>query len=361
MDGGGITLSNLTARKKYITRHNLWLLLLWSPPVLFLAIFYIYPLVSILGLSLGRSAESAAGTFRDVLLSNSTWSILGFTFYQAALSTILTLLIGLPAAYLMAHFRFRGKPLLQALSAVPFVMPTLVVAAAFNALLGPRGWVNLGLMNLFDLNSPPIHFTNTLTAILVAHVFYNTTIVMRTVGDFWAHLDPRLPQAAQVLGATRWQALRLVTLPLLMPVVATAALLVFLFDFTSFAVILILGGPGFATLETEIYYQAISLFDLPTAAVLAIMQLIFTLIMTIFYTRLASRFSRPLSLKPQQFTQRPLDSWGSRLFAGIMIGLLLLLMTAPLAALAARSVTRFETVRGQRGSSFEGFHTRQLS
>ena len=59
------------------------------------------------------------------------------------------------------------------------------------------------------------HFTNTLAAILMAHVFYNTTIVLRMVGDFWSHLDPRLEQAAQVLGASRWQTLRHVTLPLL--------------------------------------------------------------------------------------------------------------------------------------------------
>ncbi len=161
-------------------------------------------------------------------------------------------------------------------------------------------------------------------------------------------------QAAQVLGASRWQALRHVSLPLLMPVIATAAMLVFLFDFTSFAVVLLLGGPRFATIEVEIYNQTVSLFNLPLAAALAILQLLFTLIMTAGYTRLANRSSRPLSLRPRAMTQRPLTSWRSRLLAGVMIGSLLLLMTAPLISLAARSVTRFETVRGQAGSAFQG-------
>jgi len=67
-------------------------------------------------------------------------------------------------------------------------MPTLVVAAGFNALLGPTGWVNVALMRLFDLPAPPVGFINTLWAIVIAHVFYNTTIVLRIVGDFWAHL-----------------------------------------------------------------------------------------------------------------------------------------------------------------------------
>ena len=80
---------------------------------------------------------------------------------------------------------------------IPFVMPTLVVGAAFTALLGSRGWINLGLMELFNLAEPPLKFTNTLGAILVAHMFYNTTIILRMVGDFWSHLDPRLEQAAR--------------------------------------------------------------------------------------------------------------------------------------------------------------------
>ena len=126
--------------------------------------------------------------------------MIGFTLWQAALSTLLTLLVGLPGAYLLARYRFRGKSLIQALTGIPFVMPTLVVAAAFNALLGPRGWVNLALMSLLRPCPPPIHFTNTLAAILVAHIFYNTTIVLRIVGDFWSHLDPRLNQAAAGAG-----------------------------------------------------------------------------------------------------------------------------------------------------------------
>ena len=79
-----------------------------------------------------------------------------------------------------------------------------------------------------------------------------------------------------------------------MPALAAAALLVFIFSFTSFGVILLLGGPRFATLEVEIYYQTISLFNLPLAAVLAVLQLACTLVLTIAYTRLSARLSRPL-------------------------------------------------------------------
>jgi thiamine transport system permease protein len=317
--------------------------LLWLAPLIFLGLFYFYPLGSILGISLSRGRGGLLAPFLQAIQSASIRSVLWFTIWQATLSTLLTLLVGLPGAFLLARYEFRGKSVIRALTGIPFVMPTLVVAAAFNALLGPRGWANLGLMSLFNLQSPPIQFTNSLVAILVAHVFYNTTIVLRMVGDFWSHIDPRMAQAAQMLGANRWQTARHVTLPILAPAIAAASLLVFIFDFTSFGVILILGGPHFATLEVEIYYQTISLFNLPVAAVLSIIQLACTLGLTVAYTRLSARLSRPISLRPQRYTQRRLDTWSRKIIAAAMITFLLLLMVTPLLGLAVRSFTRFET------------------
>jgi thiamine transport system permease protein len=329
--------------------------LLWLAPLVFLGLFYFYPLASILGLSLTWNGVNPAATFWGAITSSLVGKVLLFTVWQALASTLLTLLFGLPGAYLIAHYDFRGKSLLQALTSIPFVMPTLVVAAAFNALLGPHGWVNLALMGLLHLAEPPLSLTNSLGAILVAHVFYNTTIVLRMVGDFWSHLDPRLEQAAQMLGASRIKTLLNVTLPLLAPALLAAVLLVFIFDFTSFGVILVLGGPRFTTLEVEIYNQTINVFNLPMAATLSIIQLACTLGMTILYTRLANRLSRPLSLKPQKFTQRRLNTWRSRLFAGIVITLLLALLVLPLASLALSSVTTLETKKVGQGAASAGF------
>lgn len=329
--------------------------LLWALPVVFLALFFFYPLGSILTEGFARSEAGALAAIIETLSSSSTLKIVLFTIGQAALSTLLTLLFGLPGAYLAARFQFRGKSLLMALSGIPFVMPTLVVAASFNAFLGPRGWINLGLMELLGLDRPPLQITHTLTAILIAHVFYNTTIVLRIVSDYWAHLDPRLEQAAQTLGADRLRTWLHVTVPLLAPAVAAAALLVFIFDFTSFGVILVLGGPRFQTLEVAIYNQAIWIFDLPRAASLSIIQLALTIGLTIVYTRLSRRLSRPVSLRPQVYTQRRLTTWKRRLFAGLVIAGLLALLTLPLASLAVRSVTRLEADQGQRGEFKTGF------
>jgi thiamine transport system permease protein len=332
-----------------------WGFLLWLAPLGFLILFYFNPLFRVLQLSFARGESGALGSIADVFRSSSQLRILGFTIWQAALSTLLTLLIGIPGAYLLARYDFRGKSLLRALTGIPFVLPTLVVATAFSSLLGPTGWINSALMTVFNLDAPPIDFSHTLMAILVAHVFFNTTIVLRMVGDFWARIDPRLMSAARTLGANRWQTALRVTLPMLMPAIAAASLLVFIFDFTSFGVILILGGPQFATIEVEIYYQTVSLFNLPLAAALSIVQLGFTLAMTVLYTRLSSRISRPLTLRSRRITQRRFSSWRERIMAAAILLVLVSLLIMPLASLASRSVYRLDPDRRQQELANPGF------
>jgi thiamine transport system permease protein len=328
--------------------------LLWLAPGAFLALFYFYPLGSILKISFARGAGNLLAPFGQLVTSTHLREVIGFTFYQATLSTLLTLLFGLPGAYLIARYKLWGKSLILAVTGISFVLPTLVVATAFNALLGPRGWLNLMLMSFFDLSQPPLSIINSFTAILVAHVFYNTTIVLRLVGDFWSHIDPRMTQAAMVMGANRWQTLRHILLPLIMPAIASAALLIYIFDFTSFGVILVLGGPRFSTIEVEIYNQTISLFNLPLAAALSIVQLICTLGLTLLYIRLSRRISRPISLRPRRITERRFTSWSSRILATIYMSVLLALLTLPILALISRSFMRLEVP--QPGQSAFSLH-----
>jgi thiamine transport system permease protein len=130
-----------------------------------------------------------------------------------------------------------------------------------------------------------------------------------------------------------------------MPAIASAALLIFIFDFTSFGVILVLGGPRFATLEVEIYHQTIGLFNLPLAAALSIIQLVFTLGLFVLYSRLSARLSRPLSLRPVRVTEQRLRSKRSRLLAGLYLAALFALLTLPLLALITRSFVSLSAPR----------------
>ncbi|PWH14832.1 MAG: iron ABC transporter permease [Anaerolineae bacterium] len=309
------------------------------PAFLFLGLFFFLPLARILALGLNP------GQFG--LLGGAVWlrllEVLRFTVFQALASTFLTLLLGLPLAFLFAHYTFPLKPLLRTITAIPFMLPTIVVAAGFNALLGPRGWLNLGLTAL-DL--PPIEFIGTLTAILTAHVFYNTGIVIRMVGAAWAALDPRLEQAARSLGAHPVQVFLRITLPLLRPSILAAAALIFLFDFTSYGVILLLGGPRFATLEVEIYLQAMHFLNLPTAAMLALTQLVCTLGLSVLYSRYITRLAVPV--KPvERILQAPQTAL-QRTFVFLAFSFILLFFLLPMLALPLRSVSRLEPARGQR-------------
>jgi len=312
-------------------------LIVYSLPLLFLAVFFLYPLASILRLSF---AGSASGAGMGALIADSYYAyVLWFSAGQAGLSTLLTLALGLPAAYVFARYEFPGKALLRAVATIPFVMPTVVVAAAFMALLGPNGLLNAALQSLLGLAEPPIQLIHTLPLILLAHIFYNYTLVLRIVGGFWSTMDPRLEQAAAVLGASRLRVFREVTLPLLLPAIGAAALLIFIFTFASFGVVLILGGPRFATVEVEIYRQTAQLLHLDIAAALALVQMLATLLMTLIYTRLQARTAVPLDMRAQSANTRPARSWRARLLVGSTIAVLLVLLGAPLLALALRSLT----------------------
>lgn len=305
--------------------------LLWLFPILFLLTFFFFPLSKILALTFDPSIFADENAFSIILHA------VRFTFYQAALSTLWTFVLGLPAAILFARFDFRGKSFLRALTAIPFMLPTVVVAAAFNSLLGPRGYLSY---------FASFQFQGTLIAILVAHVFYNTSIVIRVVGGALARLDPKLEQAARSLGADSFQVWEDVTLPLLRPSLLAAGLLVFLFDFTSFGVILLLGGTNFSTLEVEIYLRILKLPNLPLAALLSIIQLIFTLAISFFYSHVISQTTTQTA--PRFSTSRVPKTFQERIFVVACTVLLTLFFLLPLMSLPFRSLTRLEADRGDR-------------
>lgn len=300
-------------------------------PLLFLAAFFFFPLISIFRVSLTEAALA------DLISRPYFLRTIWFTVWQAAVSTFLTLLVGLPAAYLFARFDFPGKTLLRALATIPFVMPTVVVAAAFRVLLGINGPVNQGLVALLQLDQAPIRLEQTVWIILLAHVFYNVSIVVRLVGGFWANLDPRLTEAAQVLGASPRRAFVLVTLPLLRPSLISAGILIYLFTFTSFGVILILGGPTFSTVETEIYRQFVTFLRPDVAAILSLLQILFTFSLMSAYARWQQRSTVALDLQPHLVNLRRPTRLAEILFSNAVILGLFLFLVGPLLALLWRS------------------------
>jgi len=282
-------------------------------PAAFLLVFFAWPVANIL-------ARGASTDGLVLLARPQTWRIVEFTIVQAVLSTVLTVLVAMPGAYVLNRYAIRGRRVLIALVTVPFVLPTVVVGLAFRALL-PADWIG------------------SLAVILLAHVFFNYAVVVRIVGGLWGQLDPRYMQAARSLGATPWQGFRTVTWPLLRPAVLAAAALVFLFTFTSFGVVLVLGGPTTTTLEVEIFLRTAELLDLPGAAVLAVLQMLMLAVVLLVAARLQAGTSvaQRLRVPSARSLTRPRTP-GQRALLGTVLGSILVLLVLPLAALVARSV-----------------------
>jgi len=231
-------------------------------PLLFLGLFFAWPVGNMLGLGLWPEGALDLGGFGEVLSRQRTWRILGLTLLQASLGTVISLVLGVPGAYVLYRTRFRGQGAVRAFVTVPFVLPTIVVGVAFRSLLAPHG--PLGFLG----------WEESLWGIVAALVFFNYAVVVRTVGGTWAQLDPRAEQSARALGASPARAFWHVTLPALAPAIASAASLVFLFCATSFGTVLVLGGMRYGTIETEIWVQTTQFLDLRAAAVLSVAQLL---------------------------------------------------------------------------------------
>ncbi len=310
MDGNRSALS-------WLGRNGLILL----PPA-FLLVFFFYPLISLFVVSLTPDGVLDLSGFAEIFTDDYYIRIFLFTTGQAALSTLLTVGLALPGAYAFARFDFPGKAMLLSVSTLPFVLPTVVVAAAFSALIGERGIL-------------PLNLEGTLTIILIAHVFYNYALALRMISSYWATQSPRIEEAARVLGAHGWRLWWEIRLAAIRPAILASSALIFIFCFTSFGVMLILGGIRFATLEVEIYRQANSLLNLQIAAALSIFQLALMFALMLVYTRLQAQTST--DLQAAQTVARTPKTPREKLFVGSNIALMAVLLFAPLIALLLRS------------------------
>lgn len=271
----------------------IWWSLAAAVPLCFLCVFFLWPVASLMAVGLGLGeiggTSSAAATgftqLTEIFSEPRTLRVIGQTFAQAVCGTVLSVVLGVPSAFVLYRLEFRGRNLLRGLATVPFVLPTVVVGVAFTALLGPGAplaW--LGLDQSFLI-------------IVLALSFFNVTVVARTVGGFWANLDGRVEQAARMLGASPARVFGTVTLPRLAPALASSAALVFLFCATSFGVVLVLGGRKFSNVETEIYRLTVQYLDLNSAAALSIVQFVIVAAVLVVSGRLRRGLERANELR----------------------------------------------------------------
>lgn len=294
-------------------------------PLGVLLLFFVWPVVALVVTGLSGDVSGGSADPLAVLAEPRTWSVVGQTLTQATLGTVLSLLLGVPAAFVLYRLEFRGRTVLRGLVTVPFVLPTVVVAVAFAALFGPGSplaWLGLD---------------RSLAAIVFALTFFNVTVVVRTVGGFWAQLDGRAEEAARMLGAGPTRAWFTVTLPALLPALASAAALVFLFCATAFGIVLVLGGRQFANVETEIYRLAVQFLDLPGAAVLSLVQVVIVVLALVAAHLLRPRRERAAALAAPSRATRPVRRGDAPILALVAV-IALALHAVPMGTLLVRSL-----------------------
>lgn len=292
-----------------------WLLV--GLPALFLAAFFYLPIAQVLS----RGFRTSEGGFSlaavgSLLTDPYIQRLIRFTASQALASSALSTLIGVPLAYVLARMEFRGRRTLAALTMVPFVLPSITVALGFLLMFGANGWFNQALRSL---TGSEVRILHSLWAILLAHAFYNAPVVARVTQAAWEQIDPRLEESARTLGANPLGVFRDVTLPALLPAIASGAALAFIYSFMSFPIVLALGGARFSTLEVEIFTQVHVLWDYETGAALAALQAVLSLTFVYWMLKLQGdpaafggrtpqRLRRPLAIRGR-FSPGQVGAW----------------------------------------------------
>ncbi|MCK5152906.1 MAG: iron ABC transporter permease [Spirochaetales bacterium] len=276
----------------------------------------------------------------DVMSSSYNRHIILFTIFQATVSTLFAVLLGLPGAWLLATKNFPGKKILKAVSSVPFVLPSILVVLGFVIFFGNNGYLNRLLMGVTGLEKPPLRILYSMKAIILAHGFYNFPIVIRLVSSLWEKLDPSLANAAMTMGAGRVRLFFTITLPQILPAVLASAALIFVFCFTSFAIILVLGGgPAFTTLEVEIYRQARISLNMEAAAALSLTGILITLVFVYLNVHFQSSRNYHENIANTDYFQEQRKAPGKIFKWGILLYILFiaLLVAAPVISVITKS------------------------
>jgi thiamine transport system permease protein len=331
--------------------------LLLALPVLFLVVFFYGPIANLLREGLTKDGAFSLEFLWAVLTDDYFRHVILFTLWQALLSTLASIALGLPLAFILTHYDFPLKRIVRALTIVPFVLPAITVALGFVLLFGRNGYLNQFLMHLFGLSEPPLPIMYSLTGIVLAHAFYNAPIITRTVHAAWERLDPRYEESARALGASRFFVFKDITLPMILPGLLSGAALVFIFCFLSFPIVLSVGGGRFSTIEVEIYTRVVTRLDpqfvnYKIGAALALVGLVLSLAVTYLYLRLQGSLAR----QTEQLRPRPT----APLFAGVRdllrptkllvwlyVLISVILFVGPVAAIVVDSL-REETAEGAR-------------
>jgi len=250
--------------------------------IVFLSVFFYYPFFSILrdaiSTARGITVENIMKSIVD-LINLNVWK---FTFLEATISTVLTLIVGLPAGYIFGKYSFPWKRFFLSFLTVPFVLPGVFVALGVITVLGSNGLIS-SILNLTIPESIAFGWIG----IMYAHVFYNIPLMVHWVSFSIRQSDPEIEEVARSLGSKGWHKFKRITLPTILPGILVASLLTFIFCFLSYPVVAILGGINLRTMEVNIAstYKTFPLTGKSMAASLALVQFLIMIVFVYLYMR----------------------------------------------------------------------------
>ncbi len=200
------------------------------------------------------------------------WHLVSMTSIQAGLTTVLSLLVGTALAWALNRLRFPGRDFVVGLFASAIVTPGLIVAFGLLSVWGRAGWVNQASLALTGHSLEVPLFG--LGGILAAHVILDGSFAARILLARLDAIPEKRLKTGQSLGLGAWQRFAVIDWPMLRTTLPGLAAIIFLLAFTSFPIVLLLGGgPANQTLEVAIYAAVRLDFDLAGAVTLALVQI----------------------------------------------------------------------------------------
>jgi iron(III) transport system permease protein len=233
-----------------------------------LLLFIVYPLVRVFMVSFIPDGVLTLRLYREFL---GGWFIRQALFNSVVMGVLTALggtLIGFLFAFTLTRTDIPGKSFLTAAAILPVISPPFVSALSIILLFGNNGLITRQLLGFQEFAIYGMR------GLLLSQVFTFFPVAYLTLRGVLESLGGTLEDAAMNLGATRWKAFRRVTLPLCLPGIASALLVLFIESIADFGNPLILGGSGFPVLSVQVYLQVTGMYDLPGGAALAVILLV---------------------------------------------------------------------------------------
>lgn len=265
--------------------------LIVTPGIILLLFFMLIPLINIIWPTIYQDGVITFRSYVDFLTDDYNLQIFIRTIKISVIVTVISIVLGIPAAYFIAGVSKKWKGFLMAMTMFPLLTNSVVRSFAWIIILGKSGIVNNTLLNIGIINEP-LTLLYTEFAIIVGSVYLFLPIMIMTLVGVIENIEKETLEAAETLGASPFKAFYKIILPLCIPGVIVGSILVFTGTMTAYTTPQLLGGNQNMMMATFLYQKASTLGDWNSASVIALIMIITTLIVNKLMNMIASRLDK---------------------------------------------------------------------